>query len=482
MRFASKARNWSSATSGSRWTGSGRIAGRRGGQGGGGHGGRRRGGPRTATEPKSSSPAGSTCRPIASAPLPGASFCTPPGRPASTSPRRRASPARRKSSGWSGRLGPTDLCLCLISGGGSALLPAPRGHLPGRQAGPDAAPQRRRGRHRRTQHRPEATQPDQGGRAGPGVPRRAAGGAGHFRRAGRSAGPDRLRPDRALTASTPRGAPGRARTYAAAGRAFRPRVVRLSCGEKASRPAAAADVPGRRISSSATTPPRSMPPGRRPSRWATATRWSPRPQSEGPAEDVGRHLAAMALRMRSGPGPDCLISGGEPVVRLVEASRRGLGGRNQQLVLAALEPLAADGARGHRAAFRRHRRRRRPDRRRRGHSRRRRSSQAAAPPRPRSGRLPGPQRRLSLFRAHRRLVKTGPTDTNVGDVRVVVVGAMARHDRTAYNWTFANRQEACEESPSPPERAGVREAGGDSALRFQIPVQLPLATTLSRRA
>ncbi|MCC6124971.1 MAG: DUF4147 domain-containing protein [Pirellulales bacterium] len=65
---------------------------------------------------------------------------------------------------------------------------------------------------------------------------------------------------------------------------------------------------------------------------------------EGFAEDVGRHLAEIALRMRAGPGPNCLISGGEPVVRLVEASRRGLGGRNQQLVLAALEYLAEDGA------------------------------------------------------------------------------------------------------------------------------------------
>jgi hydroxypyruvate reductase len=68
-------------------------------------------------------------------------------------------------------------------------------------------------------------------------------------------------------------------------------------------------------------------------------------QSEGQAEDVGRHLAAMARQMRDQRGPDCLISGGEPVVRLVEPSRRGLGGRNQQLALAALEALWEDGAR-----------------------------------------------------------------------------------------------------------------------------------------
>ncbi len=47
--------------------------------------------------------------------------------------------------------------------------------------------------------------------------------------------------------------------------------------------------------------------------------------------------------MRTAPGPDCLISGGEPTVRLVEASRRGRGGRNQQLVLAALAHLSAAG-------------------------------------------------------------------------------------------------------------------------------------------
>lgn len=62
-------------------------------------------------------------------------------------------------------------------------------------------------------------------------------------------------------------------------------------------------------------------------------------QLEGDAEDIGRHLADMALRMRREAGPDCLITGGEPVVQLVEPSQRGLGGRNQQLVLAALVHL-----------------------------------------------------------------------------------------------------------------------------------------------
>jgi glycerate 2-kinase len=61
--------------------------------------------------------------------------------------------------------------------------------------------------------------------------------------------------------------------------------------------------------------------------------------SEGPAEEVGRQLAEMALRMRREPGPDCLISGGEPTVALVEESLRGQGGRNGQLALAALSSL-----------------------------------------------------------------------------------------------------------------------------------------------
>jgi glycerate 2-kinase len=59
-------------------------------------------------------------------------------------------------------------------------------------------------------------------------------------------------------------------------------------------------------------------------------------QLEGEAEVVGRQLAQTALRMKSEAGPNCLISGGEPTVNLVEASQRGLGGRNQQLALAAL--------------------------------------------------------------------------------------------------------------------------------------------------
>lgn len=68
--------------------------------------------------------------------------------------------------------------------------------------------------------------------------------------------------------------------------------------------------------------------------------------SEGPAEELGRHLARLAVRMRDAAGPDCLISGGEPTVCLAPQEIRGRGGRNQQLVLAALDELASDGAEG----------------------------------------------------------------------------------------------------------------------------------------
>jgi len=68
--------------------------------------------------------------------------------------------------------------------------------------------------------------------------------------------------------------------------------------------------------------------------------------SEGPAEEIGRQMAESALEMRAREGPTCLVSGGEPVVKLVESSRRGLGGRNQQLVLAALARLLEHGADG----------------------------------------------------------------------------------------------------------------------------------------
>jgi len=69
------------------------------------------------------------------------------------------------------------------------------------------------------------------------------------------------------------------------------------------------------------------------------TRLEPIEQLEGEAEGVGRDLAEEALRMIATSGRQCLVSGGEPTVKLIGSSERGRGGRNQQLVLAALERL-----------------------------------------------------------------------------------------------------------------------------------------------
>lgn len=60
---------------------------------------------------------------------------------------------------------------------------------------------------------------------------------------------------------------------------------------------------------------------------------------EGLAEEVGQSLTKRAMDLANQSGKHCLVSGGEPVVRLVEEAKRGRGGRNQQLVLAATQLL-----------------------------------------------------------------------------------------------------------------------------------------------
>lgn len=72
--------------------------------------------------------------------------------------------------------------------------------------------------------------------------------------------------------------------------------------------------------------------------------------NQGEASSVGRDLAEQCLALRnnreSESGPVCLLSGGEPVVHLAKTDRPRKGGRNQQLVLAALDRLCADGMAG----------------------------------------------------------------------------------------------------------------------------------------
>ncbi len=66
------------------------------------------------------------------------------------------------------------------------------------------------------------------------------------------------------------------------------------------------------------------------------------------AEQVGTQLAERLLHQlhtssdTSSLAPICVVSGGEPVVQLTDAAHRGRGGRNQQLALAALQRLASN--------------------------------------------------------------------------------------------------------------------------------------------
>jgi len=69
--------------------------------------------------------------------------------------------------------------------------------------------------------------------------------------------------------------------------------------------------------------------------------------NQGEANEEGRRLARRCLALRDAAAPAanrrCLISGGEPVVHLTTTEKPGRGGRNQQLVLAALASLQQEG-------------------------------------------------------------------------------------------------------------------------------------------
>jgi hydroxypyruvate reductase len=107
----------------------------------------------------------------------------------------------------------------------------------------------------------------------------------------------------------------------------------------------------------------------------------------------------MAVKMRDGDGPNCLISGGEGTVALAPESKRGLGGRNQQLVLAALdELLGRDPQKGRGIAILSG------------------GTDGEDGPTDAAG-----NDAYHFFEPPGALLKTGPTHTNVCDVRVVVV-------------------------------------------------------------
>ena len=68
----------------------------------------------------------------------------------------------------------------------------------------------------------------------------------------------------------------------------------------------------------------------------------------GVAADFGRQLANRCLASRETRSNSklCLVSGGEPTVKLVETDHPRKGGRNQELVLAAIDQLGDDATQG----------------------------------------------------------------------------------------------------------------------------------------
>lgn len=73
-------------------------------------------------------------------------------------------------------------------------------------------------------------------------------------------------------------------------------------------------------------------------------------EGTGEASAVGLDLARQCVAIRdgqkAGSRATCLLSGGEPIVRLVPTDCPRKGGRNQELVLAALEELSTSGCDG----------------------------------------------------------------------------------------------------------------------------------------
>ena len=67
----------------------------------------------------------------------------------------------------------------------------------------------------------------------------------------------------------------------------------------------------------------------------------------GEAQAVGHELAELCRRIRDGQSdikpPVCVLSGGEPIVKLVPTNRPRKGGRNQEVALAALQCLWSKG-------------------------------------------------------------------------------------------------------------------------------------------
>ena len=275
--------------------------------------------------------------------------------------------------------------LCLISGGASALLPAAgAADHAGREAGDHPAAARLRREHPRDQRRPQAHLAHQGRPTG------AAGGSGRgrvaaaLRRDRRRSRRDRLRPDRARRLHVRRRC-AILEKYGIRDRVPAPVRERLEAGMRGE---IAGDAEARRpaVRARAQHGGRQQPAGARCRRRASAQELGYRTlvlssEIEGETRDIARMHAAIAREIaRTGRPlrpPACIITGGETTVTI---KGDGLGGRNQEFVLAAAIDIA--GLPEHGGVQRRHRRHRRPHRRGRRH-RRRRDARAAIPTRAR---------------------------------------------------------------------------------------------------
>lgn len=243
-------------------------------------------------------------------------------------------------------LGPSDLCLVLLSGGGSALLPAPPPEVP--LAEKIALTRRMSAAGANIQELNTVRKQ---------LSRVKGGGLARACKAGQlvtlvisdvlgdpldviASGPtvpDRSTPQQAL-AILERLVPDHAAVAPAATRYLRTRA------ETATPPAPASCQVRHVILANNATAVEAA--GREAERRGYSFALHAATTLEGPAEEVGRHLAQMAQHMREHAPPECLITGGEPTVQLVPPPLRGKGGRNQQLVLAALLTLGLEGCRG----------------------------------------------------------------------------------------------------------------------------------------
>ena len=314
--------------------------------------------------------------------------------------------------------GPDDLVLCLISGGGSALLalPAEGLTLEDKQAVNKAllASGADIGQMNVVRRAPLGDQ----GR--PARRRRAPGEGGEpldLGRAGRRPDGDRLRPDRC-------------RPHDLRRRARHPRPLRHRAaggGAAATSSAAAEETPkpgDPRLAAAETVivakPQASLEAAAEVAREAGVTPLILGDSLEGEAREVGRVMAGMALQVRQHgqpvPAPCVLLSGGETTVTV--RGKGGRGGRNTEFLLGfalqlrGLEGVWAiagdtdgiDGSEDNAGAIVT------PD-----------TLERARALRPEPGRAPGQQRRLRALRSLGDLVATGPTLTNVNDFRAVLV-------------------------------------------------------------